>query len=434
MSEVAIRVDDVSKLYKLYDKPSDRLKESLGLTRKKLYKEHYALHNVSFDVKRGETVGIIGTNGSGKSTILKIITGVLNPSGGHVEIDGRISALLELGAGFNMEYTGIENIYLNGTMIGFSREEIDAKMQDILDFADIGDFVHQPVKTYSSGMFVRLAFAVAINIDPEILIVDEALSVGDVFFQAKCYKKFEDFKKMGKTILFVSHDLGSISKYCDRVVLLNRGKKLAEGTPKEMVSMYKRIMVNQDKAEEIAAHQMDMSSLEEDDEKEIKEAACEGQWKNHYNLNPDVDEYGNGAAEIEDFAIIDENGNYTNAIVKGTRFRLKSKVKFKQDVHDPIFTYTFKNIQGVAITGTNTMYEKKDVPLAKEGETYVATFEQDMFLQGGEYLLSMSCTGYRDGEFQVYHRLYDLVGISVISDKNTVGFFDMNTEITVEKG
>lgn len=433
MSEVAIRVDDVSKLYKLYDKPSDRLKESLGLTRKKLYKEHYALHNVSFDVKRGETVGIIGTNGSGKSTILKIITGVLNPSGGKVEIDGRISALLELGAGFNMEYTGIENIYLNGTMIGFSREEIDAKMQDILDFADIGDFVHQPVKTYSSGMFVRLAFAVAINIDPEILIVDEALSVGDVFFQAKCYKKFEDFKKMGKTILFVSHDLGSISKYCDRVVLLNRGKKLAEGTPKEMVSMYKRIMVNQDKAEEIAAHQMDMSSLEEDDEKEIKEAACEGQWKNHYNLNPDVDEYGNGAAEIEDFAIIDENGNYTNAIVKGTRFRLKSKVKFKQDVHDPIFTYTFKNIQGVAITGTNTMYEKKDVPLAKEGETYVATFEQDMFLQGGEYLLSMSCTGYRDGEFQVYHRLYDVCNVTVVSDKNTVGFYDMNSVTTVEK-
>lgn len=433
MSEVAIRVDDVSKLYKLYDKPSDRLKESLGLTRKKLYKEHYALHNVSFDVKRGETVGIIGTNGSGKSTILKIITGVLNPSGGHVEIDGRISALLELGAGFNMEYTGIENIYLNGTMIGFSREEIDAKMQDILDFADIGDFVHQPVKTYSSGMFVRLAFAVAINIDPEILIVDEALSVGDVFFQAKCYKKFEDFKKMGKTILFVSHDLGSISKYCDRVVLLNRGKKLAEGTPKEMVSMYKRIMVNQDKAEEIAAHQVDMSSLEEDDEKEIKEAVCEGQWKNHYNLNPDVDEYGNGAAEIEDFAIIDENGNYTNAIVKGTRFRLKSKVKFKQDVHDPIFTYTFKNIQGVAITGTNTMYEKKDVPLAKEGETYVATFEQDMFLQGGEYLLSMSCTGYRDGEFQVYHRLYDVCNVTVVSDKNTVGFYDMNSVTTVEK-
>lgn len=195
MSEIAIKVDNVSKLYKLYDKPSDRLKEALGFSKKKRYKEHYALHNVSFDVNRGETVGIIGTNGSGKSTILKIITGVLNQTEGNVQINGRISALLELGAGFNMEYTGLENVYLNGTMIGFSREEIDAKLQDILDFADIGDFINQPVKTYSSGMFVRLAFAVAINIDPEILIVDEALSVGDVFFQTKCYHKFEELDR-----------------------------------------------------------------------------------------------------------------------------------------------------------------------------------------------------------------------------------------------
>ena len=223
MSEIAISINHLSKVYKLYDKPVDRLKESLGLTKQKKYREHYALRDVSFQVKRGETVGIIGTNGSGKSTILKIITGVLNPTQGEVQVNGRISALLELGAGFNMEYSGLENVYLNGTMIGFTREEIDKKLDDILAFADIGDFIHQPVKTYSSGMFVRLAFAVAINIEPEILIVDEALSVGDVFFQAKCYKKFEDFKKMGKTILFVSHDLGSISKYFDRVVLLDKG-------------------------------------------------------------------------------------------------------------------------------------------------------------------------------------------------------------------
>jgi teichoic acid transport system ATP-binding protein len=248
-AEYAIKVEQVDKMYKLYDKPMDRLKESLGLSRQKKYKEHYALHNVNFDVKKGETVGIIGTNGSGKSTILKIITGVLNPTAGNVTVDGRISALLELGAGFNGEYSGIENIYLNGTMIGFSREEIDAKLQDILDFADIGDFVHQPVKTYSSGMFVRLAFAVAINIEPEILIVDEALSVGDVFFQAKCYHKFEEFKKMGKTILFVSHDLGSVAKYCDRVILLNKGKKLSEGSPKEMIDIYKKLLVNQYDAE-----------------------------------------------------------------------------------------------------------------------------------------------------------------------------------------
>ena len=202
-----IKVDNVTKMYKLYDNPKDRLKEALIPTNKKRYKEHYALNGVSFDVKKGETAGIIGTNGSGKSTILKIITGVLNPTSGKVEIEGRISALLELGAGFNSEYTGIENVYLNGTMSGFSKEEIDERLDDILSFADIGDFVYQPVKTYSSGMLVRLAFAVSINIDPEILIVDEALSVGDVFFQAKCFKKFEDFKKQGKTILFVSHDL-----------------------------------------------------------------------------------------------------------------------------------------------------------------------------------------------------------------------------------
>ena len=226
--KIAISVRDLNKIYKLYDKPMDRLKEALGLSRKKRYKEHYALRNVNMEIHQGETVGIIGTNGSGKSTILKIITGVLNPTSGSVEVDGRISALLELGAGFNMEYNGIENIYLNGTMIGFSREEIDAKLEGILEFADIGDYVYQPVKTYSSGMFVRLAFAVAINIDPEILIVDEALSVGDVFFQAKCYHKFEEFKNMGKTILFVSHDLSSVSRYCDRVVLLNKGEKLSD--------------------------------------------------------------------------------------------------------------------------------------------------------------------------------------------------------------
>ena len=217
--KLAIEVDNVQKIYKLYDKPSDRMKEAFGFGKKKKHKLHYALKGVDMKIYQGETVGIIGTNGSGKSTILKIITGVLNPTSGRVLVNGRISALLELGAGFNMEYNGIENVYLNGTMMGFSEKEIEAKLPEILSFADIGDYVYQPVKTYSSGMFVRLAFAVAINIEPEILIVDEALSVGDVFFQAKCYHKFEEFKKMGKTIVFVSHDLSSISKYCDRVYL-----------------------------------------------------------------------------------------------------------------------------------------------------------------------------------------------------------------------
>ena len=237
MDKIAIRAKDVSKIYKLYHKPSERLLDALGIAGKNRFKEHRALDHVSFEVKKGETIGIIGTNGSGKSTILKIITGVLSPTEGAVEISGRISALLELGAGFNMEYTGIENVYLNGMMMGFRREEMDERLPEILRFADIGDFVHQPCKTYSSGMFVRLAFAVAINIDPEILIVDEALSVGDAFFQAKCYKKFDDFKAQGKTIIFVSHDISSVAKYCDRVILLNQGVKLAEGKPKEIIGL-----------------------------------------------------------------------------------------------------------------------------------------------------------------------------------------------------
>ena len=245
MDNIAIQVTNVEKIYKLYDKPSDRIKEAMGFGRGKHHRKHHALKGVNMTIRQGECVGIIGTNGSGKSTILKIITGVLTPSRGEVKVNGRISALLELGAGFNMEYNGIENIYLNGTMIGFSEKEIDEKMDAILEFADIGEYVYQPVKTYSSGMFVRLAFAVAINIEPEILIVDEALSVGDVFFQAKCYHKFEEFKQMGKTIVFVSHDLSSISKYCDRVVLLNQGTKLGEGEPKQMIDIYKQVLVGQ---------------------------------------------------------------------------------------------------------------------------------------------------------------------------------------------
>ncbi len=444
MSEVAISVNNVSKMYKLYDNPMDRLKESLGLSRKKKYKEYYALNDVSFQVHKGETVGIIGTNGSGKSTILKIITGVLNPTQGQVVVDGRISALLELGAGFNGEYSGIENVYLNGTMIGFSREEIDAKLQDILDFADIGDFVNQPVKTYSSGMFVRLAFAVAINIEPEILIVDEALSVGDVFFQAKCYRKFEEFKEMGKTILFVSHDLSSIGKYCDRVVLLNKGKKLAEGDAKEMVNLYRRVLVNQyEEPEEAAKEETQDAVVEPDDpvtegEKEmVKKPGVvrreEGdQMKSKLNLNPEVLEYGSKLAEIEDFAIRDDSGMITNVIEKGQEFSVDMKIRFQEDISEPIFAFTLKDLKGTEITGTNTMYENTPMKPQKKGDVRYVTFTQKMPLEAGEYMLCLGCTGYHQGEFTVFHRLYDVCNLTVITDKKAVGYFDMFSKVTLE--
>lgn len=220
--ENAISVRDVTKVYRLYDKPIDRLKESVSISHKNYHRDFYALKGLSFQVKKGETVGIIGTNGSGKSTILKIITGVLTPTSGQVDVDGKISALLELGAGFNMDYTGIENVYMNGTMMGYTKKEMDAKLQDILDFAEIGDFVYQPVKSLFQRYVCASGFALAINVDPEILIVDEALSVGDVFFQSKCYRRMEEIRKKGTTILMVTHDMGSIIKYCDKVVLLHR--------------------------------------------------------------------------------------------------------------------------------------------------------------------------------------------------------------------
>ena len=422
MSDLAVRVEHLQKIYKLYNKPMDRLKESLGLTRKRLYREHYALNDVSFQVEQGETVGIIGTNGSGKSTMLKLITGVLTPSSGEIQVDGRISALLELGAGFNMEYTGIENIYLNGTMIGFSRNEIDEKMQEILDFADIGEFVHQPVKSYSSGMFVRLAFAVAININPEILIVDEALSVGDVFFQAKCYRKFEEFKQQGKTILFVSHDLGSITKYCDRAILLNKGEKIFEGTPKETVDIYKKVLVNQ----------FEPSELETDeDANDITKFSKDKDWKKSIQVNPELIEYGEKSAEIIDYALLDENGLITNTFMKGTVFSVRMKIQAHKEVKEPIFAFTIKNLQGIELTGTNTTYEKVQVPPMEPGDIREVTFTQRLDLQGGEYLVSLGCTGYQDGDFQVFHRLYDVCSLTVISDKNTVGYYDMNSEVSL---
>ena len=454
--DLAIRVSDVTKVYRLYDRQRDRLWESLGLDFRKNYREKYALRGICLNVQRGETVGIIGTNGSGKSTLLKLITGVLTPTSGSIEVDGRISALLELGAGFNMEYTGIENIYLNATMIGFTKEETDERLQAIIDFADIGDYIRQPVKSYSSGMFVRLAFAVAINIDPEILIVDEALSVGDVFFQAKCYRKFEEFRQAGKTILFVSHDLSAISRYCDRAVLLNQGNKVFEGTPREAIDIYKEILVDQFHApgEEEEIFRPDPETRTEDassdggpeaggkdgkksrrDERRFR-AMKSGPWKSFFPANPSLVEYGERHGEITDYGLFDEKGLPASSFLKGTEFTVKMKVRANSEIREPIFAFTIKNLKGIEICGTNTTMEKVPVPAMKAGDSHVVSFRQRLDLQGGEYLLSLGCTGYQDGAFRVFHRLYDVIAMTVVSDRDTVGFYDLNSrcELDPEEG
>lgn len=450
----AIEVKDVVKIYKLYDKPRDRMLEAFGFGKKQNHKLHYALNGVSMRINRGETVGIIGTNGSGKSTILKIITGVLNPTSGEVHVDGRISALLELGAGFNQEYNGIENVYLNGTMMGFSEKEIDEKLPSILEFADIGDYVYQPVKTYSSGMFVRLAFAVAINIEPEILIVDEALSVGDVFFQAKCYHKFEEFKKLGKTIVFVSHDLSSISKYCDRVFLLNQGNLLGEGRPKEMIDAYKRVLVGQYEVPEEPEEnylpddgKMRRKAVQRSDG-EVRESAetqKDSENRGLAGVQPNDDkaagsagkntsalEYGTKQAQILEYYVTDDRGVRTTAILKGSTFTLHMKVRFSDHIPAPIFAFSLKNAIGTEITGTNSMIEKAFLESAEPGQLKEITFTQKMSLQGGEYLISLGVTGYNGDTFEVYHRLYDVLNITVVSDKDTVGYYDMESTVEVK--
>ena len=490
-AEKIISVDQVSKVYRLYDKPIDRLLESISLRKKSYHKDFYALRDISFSVGRGEAVGIIGTNGSGKSTMLKIITGVLSATTGKVESRGSICALLELGAGFNQDYTGIENIYMNGTMMGFSKAEMDEKLPAILEFADIGDFVYQPVKSYSSGMFVRLAFALYISIDPEVLIVDEALSVGDVFFQAKCYHRMDELKRKGTTILMVTHDLGSVMKYCDRVVLFHKGEKVGEGLPGQMVDKYKKILAGKDPhAEQFMEEQNFLGNVDGEATGTVNASGTTGQdastgnagttgaedkagttgagtaetteknadtgiasgtaepaspeagqhslkptgfMKDHLTLNPSSQQYGNGKAEILDFGVLDKDGRPSNVLLKGEEFSIKERIVFHDNIAAPIFTFTIKDKRGMDLSGTNTLFEGKEISAVKKGDEYYCTFTQRMNLQGGEYLLSISCTGFEEGEHTVYDRKYDITSITVLSNKNTVGIYDMESEVTLER-
>lgn len=421
--DTVIEIKNITKIYNLYNKPSDRLKEAL-FSRKSRHTEFAAFNDVSFDVCKGEILGIIGKNGSGKSTILKIITNVLTPTSGECIVKGKIAALLELGAGFNMEYTGIENIYLNGQMIGFSKEEMDKKLQDIIDFADIGEHIFQPVKTYSSGMFARLAFSVAISVDPDILIVDEALSVGDVFFQNKCYRRFEEFRDKGKTILFVTHDMGSVIRYCNRCVLLNAGKKVGEGKPQEMVDLYKRIMVGQwnenEEKNSTIENSIDSTNIN-----------VNRLWKEQISTNPDMEVYGDGRAEIIDFGIFSDSGNIGNNVYKGDYYTVKMKVRINDDNLNPIFAFKLRDVKGTELTGTNTMLEDIDTSHCKNGDIVTISFRQKQYLQPGQYLVSLGCTAFEGDQFVVYSRNYNCCVLGVVAQKGTIGIFDSESEVTV---
>ncbi len=419
MNEAVIEVRGVGKDYHLYRKPSDRAKEALDPRRRSYHTDFHALQEVDLVVNRGETVGILGRNGSGKSTLLKILTGVTSPTSGSVSVKGKVAALLELGAGFNLEMTGMENIYLNGTMQGMSRSQMEGVVPAIVEFADIGEFIDQPVKTYSSGMFVRLAFALAINVDPDVLIVDEALSVGDIYFQSKCYRKFEEFKKAGRTILFVTHDMNSMLKYCDRAMVLDHGKKLGEGTAKEMVDLYKRTV-----AGAIGARLENIYPTEAND----------ARWRDQVVVNEAALDYGDGRLKIIDFGIFDGSGSPTQSIIKGRDFVVKMRVSIDDHLADPIFAMTIKDVKGNELTGTNSKLEMLDPGPVLPGMEFAVSFQAPMLLQGGQYLISLGCTSYdAAGELAVHHRLYDIFSVYVVASKFVVGAFDMGTSMVVER-
>ena len=346
MSDIAIQISNLSKAYKIFEKPTDRIKESLNPFGKRYSKDFYALHNVSVSIYKGETIGVIGKNGAGKSTLLKMITGVLTPSSGNITINGRIASLLELGAGFNPEMTGIENIYFNGTIMGYTKKEIDAKLDDILDFADIGDFIHQPVKMYSSGMFARLAFAVNVNVKPDILIVDEALSVGDVFFQNKCFKRMADLQKQGVTVLFVSHDMGSIRQLCSKCLWLDNGTKRQYGPVEEVAAAY----FNEQLAERNQLHKEVVKQSQEVDrciqpvltEKQMilpRLAPCQG------FFNKDV--------VIQSFVFL-ENGRQAAILEDGHTYEAVMAVEFHKAFDKLIYGFVVENNKGIAVIGVNS--------------------------------------------------------------------------------
>ena len=432
-SENIIEIKNLKKDYKMYKSKKARLLEAVV----PFYKNHEtfsAIDGLNLTLKKGEVLGILGKNGAGKSTLLKMITGVVTPTSGEIKVNGKISSLLELGAAFNSELTGIENIYQHGQVMGLTNEQIEATKQDIIDFADIGDHLYQPVKTYSSGMFARLAFACAINVDPDVLIVDEVLSVGDMAFQLKCFKKFEQFKEKGKTILFVTHNVTDVIRNCTRAIIINGGKKIYDGDVKGGVEKYKKIIVKLDEDREQIDKKEKLEQEQIQDIKTKKVKLPQGEWKKNYTINPNIIEYGNGQADLIDFGIFDTEGNILTSIENDKEVVLKSKVVFHDKVTDPIFTMTVKDFKGLDMMGTNTVQEKIVTGNFEKGDTAVAEFRQKLSLAPNKYTLSFSCTHFNaNGELEVLSRKYDALLVEITSNKDCVGLYRLDSDITVTK-
>ncbi len=412
MRDSVLEVKNVVKCYKLYNSEKERLKEAFHPRHKQYHRDFYALKGISFDVKRGEKVGIIGSNGAGKSTILKILTGVLKPTSGEIVTEGRIAALLELGAGFNQDYTGLENIRLNGVLMGCSEEEIRERTEKIIRFADIGDFIGQPVKTYSSGMFVRLAFATQIFSDPDILIVDEALSVGDIRFQQKCYRAMDELMAE-KTVLLVTHDTGAVTRFCQRVIWLNQGEIVYDGEVAEGLRRYKEYLMNQAIAENDESEYVSFGkTLDTKKEETVAELPP---------VPAEVEVKGNGKARITHCGLMNDRGELLEIVEPGTEVTVVSRVTFHEPVQRPLYGFTMFDRLGNVMLSLNTETIHVQLPPQAGQVEYGMRFRMPE-LNHGEYTLSVAvANGFQDDHvqlcwlddvlsFRVIRREYDLPG------------------------
>lgn len=437
----AVCVQNLSKLYQIYDRPEDRLKQSLyprfqklfGRDTRNYYHEFWALKEVSFEIKKGETVGVVGRNGCGKSTLLQLICGTLSPSGGVVETQGRIAALLELGSGFNPEFTGSENVYMNAAILGLSKDEIDRRYDDIAAFADIGHFIDQPVKTYSSGMMLRLAFAVAINVEPEILVIDEALSVGDELFQRKCFSRIETIKENGATILFVSHSGATVVELCDRAVLLDAGEKLIVGAPKTVVAHYHKLLFAPEEK-----HEALRNRIREVDEKSLKgSSAALASGTSHEasvvkkellesydpNLKPSSTvEYESRGAGIGSARITTLSGEQVNNLIRGETYFFTYTVDFEDDVNNVRFGMLIKTTTGIELGGGVSAVSPSDwIEYVKSGSTYRVEFRFNCILAPGMYFMNAGVLGYEGGVEVFLKRLIDVLAFKVLPETSYLG-------------
>lgn len=437
--KIAVSIKNVSKKYRLFNSSKERFLEAFHPFNKKYHREFWALRDVDLEIFKGQTVGIIGRNGSGKSTLLQIICSILKPTTGDVAVKGRISALLELGAGFNPEFTGRENVFINGALMGFSHTEMEERMPVIESFADIGEFIDQPVKIYSSGMFVRLAFACAINVNPDILVVDEALAVGDAKFQHKCYQKFSEFQKAGKTVILVSHDLDAIIKRCDYAFLLENGEVVEKGKPKDVVNYYIDILEGRDSQKRTIAP---VSSKPEDPGKTetkssgipgldqfLEETPVSDQCNKRKSYNPNEYRQKSSRCEIVDYLIITWNDIDPSIISSGELLDVYIKVKYCSPVQYPLFGIALKTIDGLPVYALNSFYNKRFVDAVDNSQTIIFKFSLKMNLHCGDYFFDFGTDEkISDENYICLERRCSIVHLTVTEKNRFDGIVDLEAD------